>query len=196
MKKITPVLLSLYLLTILIAGLLSPEYYSVVRNTLSELAAQKFPHAWLMRGGFFIFAGGIFSLGVLKVNTRKLDFWQTAALLCLMLYGGTILTTGIWSEKNFFILENNLESFLHNFFVRFSSMFFLLTVWSNATAEKNRQFSMISVFVFFVFVLFSVLFNQFEEFQGLSQRAMHLVATGWLFFLYKQKLQYPDNLAV
>lgn len=191
----TPVLLSLYLVIILIAGWIAPDYYSVIRNTLSELAAQKFPHAWLMRSGFFIFGCSIFSLGFLKAKIRKLNLWQTSALLFLLLYGGTIFTTGFWSEKNFFILDHNLESFIHNFFVRFSNMFFLLSVWSNAAVEKNRTFTLASVVVFIAFASISVFFVQFEEFQGITQRSMHFIAVIWLFLLYRRMNQVPEPAA-
>ncbi len=191
MKLLTTILFGLYLLIVLVAGWIAPDYYSVSRNTLSELAAQGFPHAWLMRSGFFIFAGAIICLGFLQSKMRKMNLLQTSALLFLLLYGGTVFTTGLWCEKNFFILDHNLESFIHHFFLRYSSLFFLLAVWTNALAQKKRSFSIASIITFFAFAGLSGFFAQFDDYQGLSQRGMHFVSLLWLTYLNAQKQDVP-----
>ncbi|KAA3618094.1 MAG: DUF998 domain-containing protein [Calditrichaeota bacterium] len=193
MKIFSQALLGLYLAILFIAGLIAPEYYSLIRNTVSELGAQGFPNAWLMRTGFFVLAGAVLTTAYNLGKKFNLNLFRAAALLFLLLYGGAVFITGFWSDKNFFVLDHNLESFIHSFLANIAGMFYLIAVWMNASSIKQKRFSIISFVVFFSYLALSYLFFEVEEFQGLTQRGMHLISASWLILLNEQQ-RTPDKI--
>lgn len=128
---------------ILIAHFFVSDGYSIFTNTISDLGAQQYTHAWVMRLGFFLF-GGITILGVL-LNGISL---RTAPIF---LYGGAIFMRGfsrkhrfsrrlpsIHEKRVFILFSRRSQEFL--FLWGFCSRFFM-------RKQKPRSFLMCSFFL-------------------------------------------------
>ncbi|MCB9503491.1 MAG: DUF998 domain-containing protein [Deferribacteres bacterium] len=183
MKRTSQLLFVLYLLVVLIAGMLAPNYYIITRNTISELGAQGFPNAWLMRAGFFILGSAVTAMVFALSKTKRWSFLQASALMGLLIYAGALFILGWWSDKNFFVLDHNLDSFLHEFFYRISLLFFLLSVTLNAMVVKDKNFIILSVFTFCAVLILRYLFSEFVDYQGITERMMQVVVVYWLLKL-------------
>lgn len=196
MKYLPQVLLGFYLLIIFVAGAIAPEYYFVIRNTVSELASQGFPNAWFMRLGFFVLGAAVIFLVFLLSKSYTLTFLRVLALLVLLLYGGAVLVLGGWSDKNFFVLNHNMESFVHAFFLRVAAFFFLISVWLNAVAVKQKSFTVISLVILLLVLFLNYIFYEFVEYQGLTQRIMQLLFVYWLMKLSTIEIDPDDDLKI
>jgi hypothetical membrane protein len=161
------------------AHVLAPESYSFVSNSLSELAAQRYEHAWVTRTGFIGF-------GVLLawhysgdlVHVRRV--WSQAALL--LAYGSCVALTGVFSTAPFEggVAFSEPESFLHSIFATMAGACLagaiLVAAWRAPTPKGRWRHVGTLVFV----TLASVLFAALPEYQGLTQRALWAGGLWWL----------------
>lgn len=83
-----------FVTVIIIAHFFAPADYLWWQRTISELAGQNLPHAWIMRTGFILF-GGLLSLQVMCLIIKK--HTSLVSGLAVIAYGLSMLCTGIWS---------------------------------------------------------------------------------------------------
>jgi len=163
---------------ILIAHFFVSDGYSIFTNTISDLGAQQYTHAWIMRLGFFLF-GGITILGVL-LNGISL---RTAPIL---LYGGAIFMTGIFSEAPFFPTDSlhQQEADLHSLFAQIAGISFSLGVLLQIFYAKTKPEILLHVLFFLGVISFSAGFGLVPEYQGIFQRLLYTVSLVWYAFFF------------
>jgi hypothetical protein len=81
------------LLAMLIGPWLSHPDYSSLRHSTSELAGSGMPGAWLMRGGFIAFGGGVAAAALLAER----GFWPVRA--ALVIFGCGMIGAAIWPHN-------------------------------------------------------------------------------------------------
>lgn len=161
------------------AHLLAPESYSFVSNTLSELAAQRYEHAWVTRAGFMGF-GLLLAWHHSRDLVHVQRYWVQALLL--LLFGSCIVLTGVFSTAPFEggVAFSEPESFLHSIFATMAGVCLagamLVAAWRAPTAADRRKHVGALGFVTVAAVLFAVL----PEYQGVTHRALWLGGLAWL----------------
>ena len=167
---------------ILTAHLASIPPYSWHDNTISELGSQGYKNAWIMRAGFIGFGALVVAGSVQRMRAQK-QLWYRE--LPLVLYGGGILLSGIFSAKPFMpgVDYSELEASLHSTLATLAgvgiSMSILLYVFSEA--QVRRKFGHLTALV--LVVALSALFGVSTTGAGIVQRGLYVVGFGWLIFI-------------
>jgi len=169
-------------LTILTAHLASTPPYSWHDNTISELGSQGYENAWIMRAGFIGF-GALVAAGAVQRTRVQRKFWYRE--LPLVLYGGGILLSGVFSAKPFVpgVDYSELEANLHSALATSAgvgiSMSILLYMFGET--QVRRKFGHLAALV--LVVALSALFGLSGTGAGIVQRGLYVVGFGWLIFI-------------
>ena len=163
------------------AHLAAPNSYAWTTNTLSELGAQGYEHAWIVRTGFLSF-GSLVAGAMIRDLARGRRHW--AQSIPLMLYGGSIAMTGVLSTSPFerSVSYSQTEAGVHSVFANvagFSLAGAMLETGMVETSTTRR----IAHFAGLAFVtLISALFMLQPEHQGVWQRVLWVGGLTWLAF--------------
>lgn len=161
------------------AHLLAPESYSFVVDSLSELAAQRYEHAWVTRSGFMGF-GLMLAWHYSSDLVHVQRYWAQALLL--LLYGSCVALTAVFSTAPFEdgVAFSEPEAFLHSIFATMAGVCLsgamLIAAWRAPTQEERWRHVGALAFVTVASALFAVL----PEYQGVTQRALWMGGLAWL----------------
>jgi len=166
---------------ILIAHFVVGEPYHWYRNTISQLAGQAYPNAWIMRAGFIGFGALVQIAGIGRIREAGRYWYREVPI---MLYGLAILAAGIFSTTPFIegIPYSEQEAQLHSFFataagiVTAGMLFFALT-----DAAKSRR--LVHAIALLMTIGISILFGALPEVSGAMQRLLWFVGFAWLVYL-------------
>lgn len=172
----------LIILIIFVAHFFAPLDYRWTMHTMSELAAQGVPNAWLLTSGFML--GGLsyvwFGLRYLK-QSNPLPW-----LLPLTILNGVLtFLLGVFPTSYDELLTfnpNELIVVIHRYIAYASNLVTLLTIILHATASKDKTLKMQHLFflVFaFIFSGFFILYQQ--EIRGIFQRLILLTTSVWMW---------------
>lgn len=172
-----------FILVIVIAHLFRSDSYQIHSNTISELAAQHVPNAWIMRVGFIGFGIwlAIDLFGLVQSGEKK---WVVIAPF--ILYAICIALTGIWST-NMATLQvpfHHDEAKLHSLYAAIAGFaltgtMFISIFTTSSPFEKAIHFG----FCLFV-ILFSLLFSIFPDYQGIFQRLLYASSFIWMIVYF------------
>lgn len=170
---------------IFIAHFFAPVGYLPYMHTMSELAGQGVPNAWILTSGFLI--GGlsymVFSFYYLK--TDKLPswlFWLT------FLNGFMTFLLGVFPTSYDGLLNypvDDLVVVIHRYIAYASNLLTITSIIVHAAKSNDKQLKLRHLFflVFaFVFSGFFILYNQ--EIRGVFQRLILLTTTLWTVSSY------------
>jgi len=174
---------------ILIAQIIAPIEYNWKINTISDLGAQQYKNAWLMRVGFIGF-GVLLSVSILWSFVHA-EFRNYSDLL-IVVYALGILMSGFFSTAPFIEAESFSISGdkFHSLFAQIAGIalsfgiFWHLLVYSSPNQKLFH-------FVFLILVIgFSALvgLSKNEVISiglGLIQRGLWLISFTWLLFRYR-----------
>ncbi len=151
--------------------------YSLVSNTISELAAQDAPNAWIMRTTFFAYGLGVAAAALADIRTHLLARIAIIAFGLSMVGAGVWAARPIWPDAPFDAGEDNLHS-----------IFGTLTGVSFAAACSARLFlpsgslrdrlSWVGLVASIAIPLYML---QVPAFDGLPQRLMFAISAIWLW---------------
>ena len=170
---------ALFVLTIVVAHILSTNGYEWTKNTISDLGSQGYDRNLIMQFGFLVF-GLTLSAGILANGLN----WRTTPIL---IYGLCVGLTGIFCTKPFFNLDNYSASqaTIHSALARVAGATFTLGILVQLFYSADKSEKWIH-FVFFILVVgFSVSFGLVKNYQGIAQRLLYLTSFIWLINFYK-----------
>lgn len=170
---------------IFLAHFFAPEGYLFYQHTMSELAGQGVPNAWILTSGFVL--GGASYIGfaiyyVQKQNLPKWLFWLTT------LNGLMTLLLGVFPTSYDALINVNVNEtvvIIHRYIAYASNLLTLSSITTHAALSKQKYLKLQHLFflVFaFVFSGFFILYNQ--DVRGIFQRLILLTTTLWTLSSY------------
>lgn len=177
-----------FLVIILLAHILAPTEYDWTLNTISDLGAQQYQNAWLMRFGLVGF-GALLSGAVLLpfISSGKKNYSD----ILVVIYALSILMTGFFSTAPFLkgaaysVTEDNLHSRLASV----AGFAFSLAILWHLLAYSEQKYKTYHFLAFLLVMSFSVLVGLSKNDllpigMGLLQRGLYGVSFAWLLFRY------------
>ena len=166
-----------------IAHLLIPPTYDWTENSISELAAQKYPRRWIMQIGLFgfglILGGGI----VLKLIQSTLLWYLEVPILS---YAIAISLSGVFSTKPFVDDDDysHLHDRAHSLFANLTGFSFCIGVSLKMVfSEAFIDFVLNTGFLILV-ILLVIAFGRAIQYRGIYQRGVFFLGFLWLVTLY------------
>lgn len=164
------------------AHLFAPPAYVWAEHTISQLAAQGYGNAWMMRAGFLVF-GSLVVLGAVQKTRTAPGRWYRE--LPLMLYGLGIFLSGLFSAQPFIegAAFSDVEANLHSVMATAAGLGMSVAIVLYSLTAQGRAKRLIHVTAFVLVVGLSALFGQLSAGAGLAQRLLYLVGLAWLVFI-------------
>ena len=168
------------LLVIFILPLYSVESYSILQNTTSHLGAQHAPYAWVMNATFILLGLGSMLSGwpYLKGN----GFHK----LVLLIFGLSLIGAAIYQHAPILagVAFDAKEDRMHSVFSSVTGASFTVFAMSATFILRHRTAKISALSTGVLAILLSVLIFTAPEFRGIWQRAMFIIAFGWLIVLF------------
>jgi len=170
---------------IFIAHFFGHQGYVFYLHTMSELAAQGAPNAWILTSGFVIGGASYMGFSYYYFKSASLPTW-----LFLLTFSNGLMTLllGVFptSYDGFtHFAHNETVVIIHRYIAYASNFLTIASITIHAVLSKDSTLKLRHLFflVFaFVFSGFFILYNQ--DIRGLFQRAILLTTTIWTFTSY------------
>lgn len=177
-----------FVAVITVAHLFAPSAYSFTQNTVSDLGAQGYSLAWIMRSGLMGF--GLLISAAMAVSLVK----QTGSPLpdaLLLVYGLGIFFAGVFSTLPFEpgISYSARESSLHSFFATAAGIAISFSMVSHVFMEKGSRHVLFHALAALFVIGLSALFGLAEGGavsvgKGLVQKVMYAGGLTWIVVNY------------
>ncbi len=170
---------------IFLAHFFAPEGYLFYQHTMSALAGQGVPHAWILTTGFILGGFSYIVFAFYYLRKQKLPvwlFWLTA------LNGLMTLLLGVFPTSYDGLINadvNETVVIIHRYIAYASNLLTLASITTHAALSKQKTLKLQHLFflVFaFVFSGFFILYNQ--DIRGVFQRLILLTTTLWTLSSY------------
>jgi len=170
----------LMLLVIFILPFYSVESYSILQNTISHLGAQHAPYAWVMNTTFVLLGLGSMLSGWSYL--KGYGFHK----LTLLIFGFSLIGAAIYQHAPIVagVAFDAEEDRMHSIFSSLTGVSFTVFAMSAAFILRYRTAKIWALSVGVLAVLLSVLIFTVPEYRGIWQRAMFIIAFGWLIVLF------------
>ena len=178
-----------FVVIILLAHLLAPVEYDWKLNTISDLGAQQYKNAWLMRTGFIGF-GFLLSTALLWlfIHTEEKNYSD----LLIIVYALSVLLSGFFSTAPFietatFSID---EDKWHSMFAQIAGVAFSFGILWHLLVYANENQKSIHLVFFILVIGFSALVGLSKNGLipigfGLIQRGLYVISFMWLLFRYR-----------
>ena len=178
-----------FVITIILAHSFAPIEYDWKQNTISDLGAQQYKNAWIMRVGFIGF--GLLLCAALFRSSNSSDYRNYSDLL-IAIYAICILLTGFFSTAPFlgtssFSIQ---EDKWHSVFAQVAGIAFSLGILWHLIGYSNPKQRIVN-FVFLILVIgFSACVglsknNLIPIGLGIFQRGLYIISFLWLIYRYQ-----------
>lgn len=170
----------LMLLVIFILPFYSVESYSILQNTTSHLGAQHAPYAWVMNTTFVLLGLGSMLSG--WPYLKGYGFHK----LALLIFGFSLIGAAIYQHAPIVagVAFDAEEDWMHSIFSSVTGASFTVFAMSAAFILRHRTAKISALTVGVLAVLLSVLIFTIPDFRGIWQRALFIMAFGWLIVLF------------
>jgi len=170
------------LIAIILAHLVAPVAYVWSTNSISQLAGQGYPLAWIMRAGFIGFGVLVQIIGIRRMRTSDARWFRE---IPIMLYGLSILLSGLYSTSPFIegLAYSEAEARLHALLATAAGLALSAAMLLFALTDPPSSRKALHTAALVLTMLLSFLFGALPEAAGLIQRALWLVGFSWLIFL-------------
>lgn len=175
-------------LIIVVAHFFAPAGYDWTANTISQLAAQKYEYAWLMRAGFIGFGLLLGVAILLKLNIGKQADYSSYLIIG---YALCILLSGIFSAPPVSpdVEFNVSESQYHSIFATVAGVLFTAGILWHLIAYAQPDQRSFDIVLFMLVAMFSGLLGMSANGHlaigfGLLQRGLYAVSFIWLWYRY------------
>lgn len=178
-----------FVVIILLAHIFAPTEYNWKFNTISDLGAQHYKNAWLMRVGFIGF-GFLLSIALLWsfAHAERKNYSD----LLIAVYALSVLLSGIFSTAPFVETKafSISEDKYHSLFAQVAGIAFSFGILWHLLVYSNPN----EKFIHFVFLLFVIGFSALVGLSknglipiglGLVQRGLYVISFIWLLFRYR-----------
>ncbi|MBN2551083.1 MAG: DUF998 domain-containing protein [Anaerolineales bacterium] len=180
--KLYPLAIALITAVILAAHLAAPPAYDWRANTISELGAQGYSNAWIMRLGFAGFCLLLIPGGMLRLKARRTS-WPRE--LPLILYGACIGLSGAFSTQPFLpeVSFSQAEANLHSLLATSAGVLLSLSMLLYMFLDSDMRRKFVHLVALILTVAISALFGMVSSGAGIVQRILYLVGFAWLVFI-------------
>jgi len=170
------------LTTLVLAHLFADGAYRWQVNSISQLAAQGYEKAWIMRAGFIGFGVLIQVTGVRRIGMAR-KYWLREILI--MLYGLTILLSGFFSAEPFLpgTPYSQQEAQYHGAFATAAGIALTAAILVYAVTDTPNQRKIGHAVGLGLVMLFSLLFGLLPGVAGVMQRLLWVAGFSWLLYL-------------
>ena len=167
---------------IMLAHMVAPDQYNWTIHSISQLAAQGYGQAWLMRAGFILFGALVLLAGAGRIRADRRHWYREAAI---MLYGLAILLSGIFSTSSFLdgAPFSAAHARWHTIFATTAGVALSLGILLFALTDRPRSRQLAHLVTLVLITLLSALFGATPAAAGVFQRLLWIVGFGWLVFL-------------
>ncbi len=158
----------------------SVESYSIVQNTTSHLGAQHAPYAWVMNTTFILLGLGSMLSG--WPYLKGYGFHK----LALLIFGFSLVGAAIYQHAPIVagVAFDAEEDWMHSLFSSVTGASFTVFAMSATFILRYRSAKAMALLVGVLAILLSVLIFTVPEFMGIWQRALFIIAFGWLIILF------------
>jgi len=186
--SMTNIAILCFVVIIIVAHLFTPEEYHWKTNTISDLAAQNYNKAWIMRAGFIAF-GLLMNIGLF------IKFYQTKIInygdILIMIYATSVLLTGFFSTAPFDGTQNYsvTSDKLHSMFAQVAGFALSLGILAYLIKSPSQEKTFHLIFLILIIGL-SGLFglsknDVISQSNGIIQRVLYFVGFTWMWTVYK-----------
>ena len=177
-----------FVAVIVTAHLFAPSEYNWKWNTISDLAAQQYPYAWIMRVGFVGFG---LLLGISLIWSWFQNENKNHSELLIVLYASCVLFSGLFSTAPFFETAafSTFEDKWHTFFASAAGFAFCIGIlWHMLSYVERGQKSLhfgLFLLVMACSAMVGLAKNDVIPFgMGLIQRALYAVSFVWIWIRF------------
>ncbi|MDZ7627712.1 MAG: DUF998 domain-containing protein [Parvularculaceae bacterium] len=171
-----------FMLAAFIGPFMSHPAYSSVSHSVSELAGQNMPNAWIMRTGFVAFGGATMIAALSRLRADP----AVSSTLCV--FGAAMIAAAVWSHLPIAAagggerMENDLHSVAASVMgVAFASAC-AARLWTQRTHHRAQaQIDWLSAAGLVIAIGVPLLMLQFPAVAGVLQRGMFLFSFVWVF---------------
>lgn len=169
-------------IVIVLAHLVAPDTYVWTRHTISELAAQGYARAWIMRLGFWGF-GALVVLGGVRAARKAGRHWPRE--IALAAYGAGIFLAGVFSTAPFVagLLYDAGQARLHSLFATAAGVSISLAMVLYALTDKPAERRVYHALAAVLTLGLSALFGVWTAGAGIVQRLLWAVGFLWLILV-------------
>jgi hypothetical protein len=173
----------------LLLPLWSFDGYSMLEHTTSHLGAQGSPNAWVMNVTFVI--AGVAAL----LAGWRVPGGHPLPLLLLGIFAISLALTGFYRHEPLVagIETNDFEDRRHSLFATTTGFGFVAFAVSMAFASRERRDRALAVAAAALATLLSLGMAAWPELRGLLQRAMFVMAFGWLVYVTREGYGLVDG---
>ena len=167
---------------LVLAHLAAPEAYRWQQHTISQLGAQAYANAWIMRLGFIGFGALVQIAGVTRMRLRPRVWYREVPI---MLYGLAILLSGIFSTEPFMegVPYSLQEARLHSVFATTAGVALTIATLLYALTDAPVSRRLVHWLALALITTISFLFGANPATGGLLQRLLWVVGFAWLLYL-------------
>lgn len=173
---------------ILIAHFFSLAEYHWTTNTISDLAAQNYHKAWIMRAGFIGF-GLLLNIGLFIkfYQTKKINY----ADILIMIYATSVLLSGFFSTTPFDGTQNYsiTSDKLHSIFAQVAGFALSLGIFAYLIKSPSQEKTFHLIFLILILSLSSLFGLSKNDVislsNGIIQRVLYFVGFTWMWIVYK-----------
>ncbi|MBE0670369.1 MAG: DUF998 domain-containing protein [Anaerolineales bacterium] len=170
------------LIALTVSHFLADDSYRWQVNSISQLGAQSYGKAWIIRLGFVGFGIIMLLTGISRI---KMDITYWFREIPILIYGFAILLSGIFSAEPFVegVSYSTQEAQLHGLFATVAGFALTLAIlmFTFTDIPNSRR---IGHFIALVLVtVFSLLFGVFSNFAGIMQRLLWFAGFAWLLYI-------------
>lgn len=167
---------------LIMAHLLVGEPYVWSRHSISQLAAQGYANAWMMRMGFIGFGCLVLIAGIGRIRDAR-RYWHRET--AIMLYGLAILFTGVFSTVPFVegVAYSLQEARLHSFLATAAGAALSIGILLFAVSDEPKPRRLVHGIGLLLVIGLSFLFGVLPTISGVIQRLLWAAGFAWLIYL-------------
>jgi hypothetical protein len=181
-KMLALVGIAVFILSAVVGPWLSHSEYSSVQHSLSELAGQGMPNAWIMRTGFASFGGAVLVVSLMRLKNSLAVFGSLAT------FGTSMIVAAIFSHLPIVpILGGSIpEDEVHSLAATCMGTAFVASCGARLWQQRRLGLDRLSLLGLIVSILIPIIMIQVKEVAGLVQRLMFLVSFVWIVVLLEK----------
>ena len=177
---ITRIAIIMFVVAVVLGPLYSVEGYSPVSNVISELAAQRTPHNYIMASAFLALGAAVVAQGISAFRRPLLPF---------VAFGISFGAAGLFGHKPIDpeVPYSSWVDAAHSALATVSGVSLTAGFLWQAVAARLQWYRWLSAALVLVCVGMPLLMLQYPHYQGLVQRVMYLLVFAWLWVYYPRR---------
>lgn len=178
--EITRIAIVMFVLAVVLGPLYSVGGYSAVSNVISELAAQRTPHNYIMASAFLALGAAVVAQGVSAFRRPLLPF---------VVFGVSFGAAGLFGHKPIVpdVPYSVWVDAAHSALATVSGVSLTVGFLWQAFVARVQWYRWLSAALALACVGMPLLMLRLPHYQGLVQRVMYLLVFAWLWVYYPRR---------